>query len=704
MKIGPVDVSVATLSYAAGVVAAVIALTVMWKVNSEVRYEAWYRGRILRAMNNSEPEKGIEACQTLASFYPAKVSPRMYLGDLLYRQGKFKDAEQAFADAAALPAAKPEDKALALVGRAASVFSAGGRAEQAKAAAKAEVLFQEALKEDQSCVDALVNLGVVSVWKGADDAWDQAEKYCKRAAAAPAPASLQAQAQLYILNGVVAMRQNRPDEATAFFERARALLPTWKDADAFRRIAILAAAIQKDVEPNRRKELLLNCEKELAQFGKDQTTALNALAVGWWLLRVAPEHEKAAYATAMTKLQRAMDLEPKDPRAYLNATGLKEEYIAGLAAKLEGEVTYFKGETPSINKYLLSAAEKTVSRFKPNDRPRLQEIGKTLKEIEGIWQKYMDKAATKQAEKVEAKLWQLSCIRRLGGTFEVGEESQRQATVNRAVSVAKELANRNADDPAVQFTLGQVLCEKADYGGAYAAYKAAAAKGMKTPELQRLLDTLGRKAEIVDIRPPKDKRWFGPRPVIGGTLRSASSGGVARKVEMKIGDKQVEPVMIGEQVLYVPGPNDMIDGDLTVSISVTDALGRVTEVTPFAVSVDRKPPSWSVEPDPGAALPAGKVVFKITLADRSAIDYGSVKLILKEKKTGNSKQLIGDGNYKTSMPDLNPPRKIGHPLDSDTFQVSNGGQDLAPGEWELTISAQDVFGNVLSDTKKYNVK
>jgi len=694
MKIGPIDVSVSVLIYIGGFVAAIVVLVALWRANSEIRYEAWHRDTILRAMNNQDADKGIEACQALIARYPDKVSARLFLGNLLYQQKQFEQAEKEFSEAAA-KATTPEQKAWALVGRGVAAYMAAAKGDQAKALGRAEAAFEEAFTADKNCTDALVDLAVAQLRAGDSAALDKVEDHCKQALSAATPPALSAQAQLYIALGLVAMRSGRPLEATANFERAKGILPTWKDADAFRRISMLAAATQKDVEPAQRREMLATCETGLSKFGKEQVTALNALGIGWWLMKGAPE----SYASALTRFQKAMDTDSKDPRAYRNAAGLREDRIAEWAVKLSGP---WLTETPRPNKWLLP--EKALPlRFVLADRQPLQELSKLLKDTEGVWQKFVDKAAPKPEEKVEAKLWQVSCIRRQAYLLEVTEESQRAALLAKALSLMKDLVALAPENPVVHYTLGMVLYEKEDYTGAYGALKTAEAKGMKTPALQRLLGFLGSKSEILDVRPSKDRRSFGRRPLVGGTLKAP---GAPKRVTMKLGDKVVDPVMVGTQVLFVPAGTDLPDGDVTVSISFTDTFERTTECAPFTFSLDLKPPSWSVAPDASAPIPP-KTVFTITLADRSGIDYGTTKLTLKEvsaKKAGRNIPLISDGRYKTAMPDIDPPRRIGHPLDSESFKVSAGAQELTPGDWELSISVQDQAGNQLSDTKRYTVK
>ena len=60
MKIGRIDVTVPMLAYLLGVAAGCMALLVMWLSHAELRYESWYRGRILQAIDLRPGETVLE--------------------------------------------------------------------------------------------------------------------------------------------------------------------------------------------------------------------------------------------------------------------------------------------------------------------------------------------------------------------------------------------------------------------------------------------------------------------------------------------------------------------------------------------------------------------------------------------------------------------------------------------------------------------
>jgi hypothetical protein len=343
-------------------------------------------------------------------------------------------------------------------------------------------------------------------------------------------------------------------------------------------------------------------------------------------------------------------------------------------------------------------------RFAPEDRLVLTESIKLLKEVEDLWKKYTDKCAVKPQDKVAGMLRQSACLRRTAYLCDLNAETQKKTALSSARQVIEKAIALFPDDPIAHYTLGMTFLDGEDYAGAYKALKTASEKGMKTPELERILAALGGKTEILDTRPSKDRRSFGPRPLIGGTLQAAVVG-APKKVTMKIGEKIVEPTLVGTQPLYVPLPAELPDGDTTVAISVTDAYDHTTEFPPFTFGLDKRPPSWTVKPD-GSAPVSGKTTFEVTVSDPSGVDYTTVRVTLKEtsaKKGGRTIKMIDEGRYKISMAETTPAHKISDQIGADTFQVSAGGQELTPGTWELSISAADMAGNVLNDAKAYTV-
>lgn len=755
--------------YTAGLVAAFLVLTIMWKWNADTRYEAWYRSTITRALNGEEPDKGVAACEKLIAVRSERTNVRFALAELLYKQGRYQDAQAAYEALAALPSTKPEEKAWALVGQAASVFANAPKGSKAKAAEQAEALCRSALEQDKNCTDALVNLGLALAWKdaesgkeddggaggakgnkaggsapkdakdkkgeagapkdakgkggegkdkgakdkkGGSEALKEAVTVCEQALAATAPASLGGQTQLYALRGYLAMQRGQSLAATVAFEQVRAMQPGLADVDSLRRAGLLAGAIQPGVEPQARRELLAKVEAELGKFGKDQIVALNALGVGFAMLKGVPDFAAGPYITAEKHFRKALDIDAKDPRAYYGLASLMEDRVEDIAKKASVPFTGFTGETPIPNKWASAAATTTTvtSRFSTTDNALAQEIVVKLLDEEKLWQRFIGGTAPSAPDILDAQLRKLACMRRRA-YLAANDALRLDVLVKLALPLAQEVAKANPASAVAQYTLGRTLLDKEDYLLAYKAFQAAEAAGMKSPELERLLKVLGTKPEILDVRPPenREKRWFGARPLIGGTLKAFTSAGPLKAATVKMGETVLPASsvsVVGSQVLFLPAANQVVDGQQSIAISVTDAMGQTTDFPPFTLSIDKKPPAWSVTPDNNAPLPV-KPVFTITFADPSDIDFSTVKVLLKKtgaKGVGDTRKLIEDGRYKQNMQETNPPRKMGFPLDTPTFQVSPGLQDLTAGEWELSVSVQDMVGNQLNDAKKYQVK
>jgi tetratricopeptide (TPR) repeat protein len=723
MKIGSIDVSVATVAYSAGVVAALIADVTLWAAKADVRREAWHRSTILQAMyDENMVERGVTVCESLAASYPSRTHLRLYLANLYYRQKRFADAEAAFAEAAKSATATPQEKAWALVGQGASVFAAG-KGKPKAAAEKAEPLFAQALAVDKECTDAIIALAIVNMWKGGAAGVKAAEERCKQALAAPKPGSLHAQQQLYAVSGLVELQNGRAAGATTDFLRARAVEPSTTQMDDYRRTALLGAAVQEGVDGTRRKELLVQCEQELKHFGKDQVTALNALGYGWWMLRNDPLLAAAAsgagkaapaggaagtgaLTNAQARFTKAMDTDVKDPRAYYNMAGLLETSMAETAAKSSVPLAGFGEGKAEVAVNPWTGEAKQPVRVPTADMPHLQEIVKRLKEEIELWKRFLLKANPGPPEKLDAKLRQLACYRRQAALQEGVNNSERQMMLSQSVTLAQEILKQHPESADGHFSYGRVLLDKGDFAGALKEFKEAQAKGLKTPALERLLQGVGQQPEALDVRPSPDRRWFGSRPLIACTLKTVSSAGPLKRVAIKVGQKALNAALIGSQVLCLPGANDVMDGDQLVTIEATDALGNAVEFPPLKFAVDRRPPTCRADPDAGATV-TPKQVFKISLSDASGIDYTSVKVVLKplgKSAAGATRTLIDEGKYKINMAGLNPPRKPGFMLDSDSFVVEPGLQDMSAGEWELGVTAQDMAGNLVQETKKYSVK
>ena len=716
MKIGKIDVTVPMIAYTAGFVAAIVVLLAMWRRNSDIRYEAIARNTVYRGMyddNGEAIQKALENCQSLVNANPGKSNVRLYLANLQYRQKQYPAAQKSFDDAANLASATPREKGMAFTGAGVSLFMTATKETQPKVAVAAEEFFKKALDADKNCIDAMVNMGLAELYKGGDGALGEADKWCTKALELESGAndkepralvpSIQAQEQLYVLKALLSARHGHNSEAVGYFDRVKAMRQPSTGAEANKRLAMLASVTEKDLEVAARKELLTKLEAEASKFGKDNISAYNALGIGFSLQKAEPDYATVAMVSSMRNLSKAMDADPKDLRAYYNMTAILENRLTDVAAKISSPITGLTGETVQLNKWL--QGEKAV-RFTSPEKVLIVELKKILSDEEALWKRFQDKGKLNPPDRVEAKLRQLVCLRRQMYLLEPEEEGMRAPLLLRANNLQKDLEGLDPENPVVHQAIGHFLLDKGDYLGAHKEFSKAAEKGLKSPELDRLVKGLGVKPEVSDIRPIPNHRFYGPRPLVGGTLKAISAGGVPKQATMKIDDAPVQAVLcgpLGLQFLFFPMEKDLKDGEHTVSISMSDSMNQPVEFPAFKFGLDKLPPKLNITPDLGAPV-TSKQVFTITLEDRSGVDFGSLKITVRAASSkGKDVLLISEGRVKRTMMETNPPRKIGHPIDSDTFQIS-AGQDLQPGEYELNIVVADMMGNVLTEKKVFTVK
>jgi tetratricopeptide (TPR) repeat protein len=711
MKIGKIDVTVPMIAYFAGFVVALVVLLTMWSKNSDQRYEAICRGAIYRGMYDDGGDainKAVESCQGIVDRNPGKVTARLYLANVQFRQKNYTAAQKSFEEAAGLSGATNREKGWAYTGAGVSVFTAAAKDKQAKAAVTAAEFFKKALAADKNCVDAMVNLGLVELYKGDPTSIDEAEKWCNtalelQAAGKSLVPSLKAQEQLYVLKAIVSAKRGKNSDAVANFDRVKAFRQQNTNSESNRRMAMLASVTEKGLDVAVRRELLTKLESDVSKYGKDSVAAYNALGIGNSLQESEPDFATVGMAAAIRHLTKAIDTDVKDLRGYHNLSVVLQRRMQAVAAKVSIPLTGLTGETPVNNRWL--NAEK-VTRYTPIEKGYINELKKLLENEEALWKKMQDKGKLEPADRIESKLRQLVCLRRWMYLLEPEEEAQRAAPIVRAINLQKDLEALAPDDPVVLQALGYFLLDKGDYLGAHKQFAKAAEKGAKSPELDRLIQGLGVKPEVGDIRPAPGKRFLGPRPLIGGTLKAISAGGVPKQAVMKIDDQPVQAVLsgpLGMQLLYYPNEKDLKDGEHSVTITMSDSLNQPVEFPSFTFALDKMPPKLGITPDLGTPL-AGNTVFTVTLEDRTGVDFSTLKITMKSTKSkGKDELLISEGRVKRTMLETTPPRKIGFPIDSETFQFT-AGKNLEPGEYEITIVVSDLAGNILTENKKFTVK
>jgi hypothetical protein len=705
MKIGTIDISYRMLIYAGLIVFGVIFLWTTWNSKKELRQESYYRDTILRGLFDDKPEAqaaAIDACRGLLSHKPSHVAGRLYLGTLLMRNKEnvenLKEAQATFEQLATDPAATPQEKAWACVSAGVAVFNLNEAADANKAANESEKLFLKALEADKDSADAMTNLALAQMFKSGSKGVSSAAGWTAKALAAKDAGSLKARSQLYNLNGMIQLNNQKPIEALGEFRKSKAVRPKRDDIADNIRMAAISGVTQKNLTPEDRRELLKRIEAEMSQYGKSESTALTAAGRGWMILKNAPDYmaQNGPYANALRLLSTAINKEPASIQGYYSKTVLLDERISDIGAKLVSRITGINGETPPLS--LWKTPDKSY--FSNEDTTLLNELRNVLTEQETMWKQFADRTQ-KMPEKVEARLRQLICLRRLAWCVPDRDASQQATFRDRATKVADELLKLDPENGAVHFAAGQLLFDKGNYAGAFQSFSLAKEKKFASESLDRLIAGLGQKPEIVDVWPAETRRGYGVRPLIGGTLKVLKGSGPLKEATLSIGKNTVTPVITGSQVFYVPDDDSTLDGDHEVSIAVVDEFGGRTEFPKFSFGIDKRPPAIKVLPEDGAQIET-KQIWTITLSDVAGIEQTQTQVTLKSEKPSKiNRELIKDGRYKVSV-DAQQPVKI-NSFCGESFKIGLGS-DMVPGEYSLIVSTADMNGNIATVTRSYTVK
>ncbi|HYG78055.1 MAG TPA: hypothetical protein VEK08_23820 [Planctomycetota bacterium] len=697
MKIGPIDISYKMIIYTGAIVAEVIALLTLWNANSEIRAESIYRQSVQRGLYDAQQEgvaASIDAVQKVIGYSPKRVDARLYLGALQYRQKEFKAAQKSFEEAAAMPNATAQHKAWALCGAAASSFSAATKEDGAKAGSEAERLFKQAseIKFDNGkrSADALAGLAILAYLRGADK---DALTLSNQALEAGDPPALKVLAQVYNIRGLIQAKQGLAREATASFTQAQFLRPDRTDFGESRRLSYLAAVTEKSLTDQQRQDMLAKIERDLSTYGKHQSLALMVIGQAHGSFKSQKDYMKRGYVDAMQAFARAINRDPAELRCYRAKSNLIEDRINDLVQTLTSPISGLKGETPVI-----SAWGGPKTRFAPLDVGAINEIRTLLNEMESLWGIVAERSSG--GDKVEARLRQVAAVRRLYWTSQENDIATHKALFDKMVKLCNEIITLDPKSGQGHFTLALVHVDRGDFGAAMTSAKAAKANGLALPEVDRLIEGLALKPEIFDIRPTDKRRWFGTVPLLSGSLRSTSTA--YKDVKMQVDGKDIQPIVAGTQVMFVPEENFSMDGSHTVKITITDKFDSVVEFPEFSFGVDKKAPTIKVLPDSGAI--EKKPVFNITLGDASGVDASATLVVFKTVKGPQmiTRELVKDGKYKIGFPDLKPPVRA-NTLAGESFVVTPG-QELQPGEYSLVITSTDLNGNTATETKTYTVK
>jgi len=702
MKIGPIDVSYRMLIYAGILVAEVIGLWTLWNSNSEIRAESIYRSKVMRGLFDEKIEQvgiSIEAAQQVIQYSPQRVDAKLYLGSLQYRQKEFKAAQKTFEDAAAMANATSQHKAWALTGAAASAFSAAGKDDAAKGASDAEKIFKQAsdikLDGGKRSSDALAGLAILTYLKRSTASNVEALTLSDQALAAGDPPALKVLAQLYNIRGLIQAQQGKALDATNSFTQAQFLRPERTDFAESRRLARLESVFDTTLGDAQRLELLQKLEREMSTYGKNQPLAWTLVGQGYGSLKTQKDYLRGPYTQALAAFQRAITADATDLRPYRAKSHLIEERLADVAKALSSPLSGMKGESPIISIW----GNGPTQRLDSKDSSLHTEIRQLLTDSEATWNTVAER--TTGADKLDARLRQLAAVRRLFWLTPDNDVNVRNAALDKMLKLGNEIVTLDAKSGRAHYTLGLVHIERGDFGAALGSMKTAKANGVAAPELDKLIDGLALKPEVLDIRPGDRRRWFGSVPLISASLRSTTVG--YKQVKMQVDGKDVEPVVTGTQVLYVPDDNFNMDGSHTVKVSVLDKFENAIDFPEFSFGVDKKAPSIKIIPEDKATV-GTKPVWTITLSDASGVDASSTRVIFKTIKGPQmiTRDLVKDGKFKIGLADLQPPVRV-NSLAGESFRVVPG-QELQPGEYALEITSVDLNGNPVTETKRYTVK
>jgi tetratricopeptide (TPR) repeat protein len=707
MKIGPVDIRIHALVYLGGIVAMIIIMFAIWRSNSVGRVETIYRSSIMLALNVDDKdvnylEESAETCRTLIRVSPEKIAPRLYLGTILLRLNKAGEALTVFNEIEKMGSASADDKRLAqLCGGVAKFRSVAGddATKYAGAAQEVESKFQSIVDKNAGDADALANLALARALKlqGAKSAdpkaYEAIKTMCEQALSAKTPPSLSSLEQLHCLLAYIAYVRNNPMESFDNYQRAQALQPgTTMLADNQRR-TMLAAILKPEMAPQLRIKWIKDVERDQNKFGqKNLPMVLNALGFARTLLKDEPDFVKVHLDAARYDFNQARIIDAKSPAPYKNMCGLLEDRIAELAKTLTVSITGISGETPQPNPWV-NVEQKSLSAQEVGTINGIQGI---LKEEETIWSQYVDQVAQTPEEKIDGKLRQLSCLRRMRWAM---PEKTGEIHLPKIATIAGELLKLGPNNPEVHFAVGQTLFEKGDKLGAFREFEAAKNCGLNTPSFNRLLNQLSGQSELIDIVPEKGGvRAFGLKPLFRATIRGIDMNTV-KDFSITLDTRTVSSTRVGSQVLYVPQEVELSDGkhDLVFTASIVDSEPKTIQREFF---VNKKPPAWSVTPsDPD--MIATQPLWTITLDDISGIDSSSLKVILKNANGGFQKQLIAEGRYKVRSEVAKS--EVGGKVDTSSFKVSTGS-DIPPGDYLLEINVSNNAGIPLNDSKKYKIK
>ena len=726
MNLGKLEISTPTIVYAAILLALLIVVPSMVLSRMGAMRESMRRDVIVNAESQGGESlaEGITACRDMIAADPKKVAPRLHLGCLLAASKNYADARKEFEAAAELVAATPEEKSLAMVGAGSAASLDGVTDKKPKNLDDAQRLFQKAL-EYKDTPDALAALALVKSWKVGSNAPEVEALVAKAFAAEPAPAPALLE-ELYKLNGVILAKNHKPAEASRSYGSVKALEPANTAMDDIARLTTLSALNEASLTPAARRDMIQKMTQELDKFGKLRNEALLAIGSAWHMLQSEKDYlsKGGAFEKSTSTFKLVLEINSKEIRAYRSLNALYEERIQALAATLPVPISGLKGETLWTNPWDSAAVRSASfaadtaplsSTLQANEQENLKSISALLRDEQLNWERMLASGDLERTERINAQMRLVACARRRvllapwlktlrrDDSLNVIPENSDVELLKQAVSVASDWAA--ADDTGRGFhTLGLVQIERGEFAAARNALAEAAKHGFKSEEQSKLFDALTVKPKMVDAGPNVAERQFGTVPLIRAAFESPLGIGAQKLMKVSINGKEVPATILGSQVLYIPNSSEVDGGTHTVHFAANDASGAPMEFPDFRYSIDKEPPTWSVEPNPAGGPVKPDVIFNVTVADPSGVDWASLNMGINTAQTAAAPLnalLIKDGKYTHGILALKI--KGGEAIQRAPFRLVPPNP-YAPGEYTMSIDVRDHAGNKLHSEKPFVVK
>ncbi len=727
MNIGKYEVSTPTFIFGAILLALLIAvpsllMSRMGAIRESMRTDAILNAESIGA--EALPD-GIAACREMIAADPKKIAARLHLGCLLAVSKNYEDARKEFDAVQDWANATAEEKSLALVGAASSICLAGGTDGKPKNLAEAERTLQKAI-EFKETPDALAAMALVQSWK-ADGKSSELDALVKKALAAePAPTAALL-AELYKLNGTILARKQKPYDAANAYGSVKAITPKNTAMDDSARLTTLAGLTEPSLSSATRREMIAKIMKEIDKFGSARNEALLAIGAAWHLLKGDPDYydKGNAFDKALETFKLVIAMNARDARAYRCQAALLEERIDSFVADVSIPISGLKGESVPQSAWEIlckrplnpnAQSQPITTPIAEADQVKVKAIYGLLRDENYIWENLLNQQGLDKSDRRNALLRQISCSRRRVLATPYFKTLRRDESLNlipdpedteilkRAATSGTELSVLDESGRGA-YTLGLVQIERGEFAAARNAFADAIKRGYKSEELTKLFAQLNQKPRLVSAGPSVTERQFGNAPLIRASFESPLGLSALKLVKVSLNGKDIPATASGSEILYLPRATEIGGGEQKIRFTASDASGAPIEFPEFSYSVDKDPPTWNVAPNPNDGPVKPDVVFDISAADPSGMNWQTLTMSIVAVKTDAAAPLnvvlIRDGRYTHGV--LSAKIKSGERIERSPFKLAPISP-LLPGDYKMSIEVSDQAGNKLKDEKKFGVK